>query len=572
MFTIHRPYGHATSAFALAVLLAQLVTASPAAGVSGQSIPQANAVTITMAVDGGRDFVAAAGVIAYPAARTSTRIHVVLQQLIDRHGHGIWASRRSGTATYRYNALRYRLRWRHPPLGHRLQLRTIATSAGKLIARSTTSFARAGDPGAVFYSGDGDAGANRAGAAKWILTADAGRGYNGSWVSTTKCDPSKAANVPPSVHGENITTLAGFSKGRLGPIYYLRYDLKNAPPRAAQVNYVLLYDPGTHHELEVSCDSNPSIAPRDALRSWLSLNPANKLVILAGSATEPENHRGIEDYYLRSLSATTTQRQVLVCDTGRSHESVMTTFAPMIGAPAPSSCPIETLRWNPPTLASPPTTGTPTPPPLGGGAPAPTPLPAGEFAVMNATGGIYWRTSPDWGTPEAVAGNGVYPGTIVKITCYQAGAGNVPDSTNSMWEQASWVSGPGGGGGWINEHFLADGAALNQPSPGAPPCGSSPPPPAPPPPPSPSISASKGGPYLGGYALNIQVHNFPTGVYTYYCHDNSGPSGSDTIYFSHAVAVNDPNQASWPGVFCYDSAPYVSYLVMGGVASNGVQF
>lgn len=91
-------------------------------------------------------------------------------------------------------------------------------------------------------------------------------------------------------------------------------------------------------------------------------------------------------------------------------------------------------------------------------------------------------------------------------------------------------------------------------------------------PPPPSISASKGGPFRGGYELSIQVHNFPLGTFIYYCHDNSGPGGSDTIYFSHAVEVTNPNQSSWPGVFCYDSAPYVSYLVMDGVWSNSVQF
>ncbi len=91
-------------------------------------------------------------------------------------------------------------------------------------------------------------------------------------------------------------------------------------------------------------------------------------------------------------------------------------------------------------------------------------------------------------------------------------------------------------------------------------------------PPPPSISASKGGPFRGGYELAIQVHNFPLGTFVYYCHDNSGPGGSDTVYFSHAVEVTNPNQATWPGVFCYDSAPYVSYLVMDGVQSNSVQF
>lgn len=112
-----------------------------------------------------------------------------------------------------------------------------------------------------------------------------------------------------------------------------------------------------------------------------------------------------------------------------------------------------------------------TPPP-----PTPGPLPAGEFSVMNASGGIYWRSAPDWNTAEAVAGNGFYPDTIITVSCYQAGAADVPGSTDSMWEQASVASGSGTGSGWINEHFINDGAAINQPSPGIPPCSTSPPP------------------------------------------------------------------------------------------------
>ncbi len=91
-------------------------------------------------------------------------------------------------------------------------------------------------------------------------------------------------------------------------------------------------------------------------------------------------------------------------------------------------------------------------------------------------------------------------------------------------------------------------------------------------PPPPSITAEKGGPFSGGFALDAQVHNFPLGTFIYSCHDNSGPGGSEIVYFSHAVEVTNPNQSTWPGVFCYDSAPYVSYLEMDGVRSNSVQF
>lgn len=90
--------------------------------------------------------------------------------------------------------------------------------------------------------------------------------------------------------------------------------------------------------------------------------------------------------------------------------------------------------------------------------------------------------------------------------------------------------------------------------------------------PQPSITASKGGPRNGGATLNIAVHAFPTGTFTYECHDNSGPNGTDTVFFSHSVQVTDADQSSWPGVFCYDSSPYTAYLVMNGVRSNDVGF
>jgi hypothetical protein len=136
------------------------------------------------------------------------------------------------------------------------------------------------------------------------------------------------------------------------------------------------------------------------------------------------------------------------------------------------------------------------------------------YGVMNAEGGIYWRSGPDWNTPEAVAGNGFYPNTVIAIHCYQSGAGDVPGSTDSMWEQASVVGGSGSGGGWVNEHFINDGQPINQPSPGVPPCGSAPVPPSPSPAPS-SPPASSG--------LVFSVFNAEEGIYY-----RSSPSWGDT--------------------------------------------
>jgi hypothetical protein len=96
------------------------------------------------------------------------------------------------------------------------------------------------------------------------------------------------------------------------------------------------------------------------------------------------------------------------------------------------------------------------------------------FPTMNDGGGIYWRSGTDWNTAIRQAGQGVYPGTDISVSCYQLGTANVPGSTNAMWVRASWASGPGTGSGWINEHFVNDGAPLNQAAAGIPPCSSGP--------------------------------------------------------------------------------------------------
>lgn len=95
------------------------------------------------------------------------------------------------------------------------------------------------------------------------------------------------------------------------------------------------------------------------------------------------------------------------------------------------------------------------------------------YQAMNAAGGIYWRSAPDWNTPVAQAGNGVYNGTTIAVHCYRSGT-TVPGSSNTMWEQATVVGGPGHGSGWVNEHFINDGVGINQHSPGVPPCSTPP--------------------------------------------------------------------------------------------------
>lgn len=93
------------------------------------------------------------------------------------------------------------------------------------------------------------------------------------------------------------------------------------------------------------------------------------------------------------------------------------------------------------------------------------------FPTMNDAGGIYWRSAPNWNDREVNPGSGFYPGTYVSVTCYESGT-TVPGSANTMWVQASWASGPGRGSGWMNEHFVNDGAPIDRAAPGVPSCAS----------------------------------------------------------------------------------------------------
>lgn len=193
-----------------------------------------------------------------------------------------------------------------------------------------------------------------------------------------------------------------------------------------------------------------------------------------------------------------------------------------ISAAGSASTPMSGSSENP---SPSPGGGNPNPPSGGGSAPAPAgaSLGAGQFYVQNASGGIYWRSSPDWNTPEASAGNGFYPGTIITVSCYQGGAGNVPGSADTMWEQASWAGGPGRGSGWINEHYINDGSGVNQPSPGISACQQAP---AGSPSPTPDPTPAPSNPTPGSSQPSAPA---PTGTTTSAYAPTPAPAWSETV-------------------------------------------
>lgn len=164
--------------------------------------------------------------------------------------------------------------------------------------------------------------------------------YKSAWSLGT-CSGAKAGGFPDAVGGRRVTTLAGWSIGRMGPIFFLRDN----PTRRSNINYVLLFDPGTYDELTGNCDHG-SISK--VLANWLSANPDNRLAILAGSTTRDLKsrngryaHRGIQEVYFGDIRGQGIRDQVTVCNYDQmSHRDVWVQFRHLMNqAPITSSCP-----------------------------------------------------------------------------------------------------------------------------------------------------------------------------------------------------------------------------------------
>lgn len=201
------------------------------------------------------------------------------------------------------------------------------------------------DGASVYYSGAGDAGWDLAQPYASYLMSDNGR-HGPDWSVGSGCSSDWADNYPSVVGGRRVSTLAGWSLGRLGPIYLLAN-----PSMRRSIHYILMFDPGSIEELR-GCDRAVGASAR--LATWLRENSANQLVIMAGAATAPNRHQSIQDIYfapsIRGHSDITDQ--VLVCNVENnhvpwSHRDVIKGYAWMINQPPPSRCPSNFWGWHP---------------------------------------------------------------------------------------------------------------------------------------------------------------------------------------------------------------------------------
>lgn len=104
------------------------------------------------------------------------------------------------------------------------------------------------------------------------------------WTSRTPaCGATKAVPSESLLYGKNgkqLTTLAGWSAGRLGPVYFL----SSKSPWKAMISHIMLIDPGSDVYLDASsCDAKYDQSRLYA--DWLARSARNRLTILAGDPT-----------------------------------------------------------------------------------------------------------------------------------------------------------------------------------------------------------------------------------------------------------------------------------------------
>lgn len=202
----------------------------------------------------------------------------------------------------------------------------------------------------VFYSGT-----DTAEGVKGTTVADKNLGL-GDWAPGN-CDTSKVVSNTP----RGATVLSGWSKGRLGIVYFL---LGVSPERKAAVHTIILFDPGAISDMKpqwwrfwrTSCDQRLPVAT--LLADWLKSDDRNRLVMLAGKDTEnagsdgKPTFAGIKQFYLAKMQDTSFSDRALVCVYHNlGHADVLTKLAgfaeqPMLDCPAANGAPAPT-SWHP---------------------------------------------------------------------------------------------------------------------------------------------------------------------------------------------------------------------------------
>jgi hypothetical protein len=94
------------------------------------------------------------------------------------------------------------------------------------------------------------------------------------------------------------------------------------PYALAEINYVILLDPGPNSDL-AGCDK--SVNAGGALANWLQLNPSAHLVVISGNLSPQSNSKGIQEVYFNEIrnianaNHSGIRSQALVCNYSIDH-------------------------------------------------------------------------------------------------------------------------------------------------------------------------------------------------------------------------------------------------------------
>lgn len=196
----------------------------------------------------------------------------------------------------------------------------------------------------VFFSGTSDSGG---GSGHQVASVD----YPiSALMGPPACALASGITMPP-----DTTTLAGWSGGRLGPIYLLKHA---NPAQYAAVHEIIFIDPGNSSDF-VPCDADENV--NVLLANWLKANPQNQLLVLTGLRSEEKSifheagkstFHGLWTYYFADIWNQSFANRALVCDYNRAdHAQIMKDSWGVVQF-LPDGCPILThealpVAWHP---------------------------------------------------------------------------------------------------------------------------------------------------------------------------------------------------------------------------------
>ncbi|BCL31021.1 hypothetical protein GCM10017557_58800 [Streptomyces aurantiacus] len=177
----------------------------------------------------------------------------------------------------------------------------------------------------------------------------------------TRLHTSLSCRLAAVYEGKKVTTLAGWSVGHLGPAYSLAVN----PEKTAQINTIVLYDPGSYANFferrpweDAPCDLKYDQSQLYA--DWLGKNKDNRLIILAGEDTKDRNiwgeggtHEGIQQALFPKIrTSDQLSSQVPVCNyDDMKHRDVLANCMSVMTAGPQPACPTTPVQpdtvWHP---------------------------------------------------------------------------------------------------------------------------------------------------------------------------------------------------------------------------------